>query len=275
MEFSKIEIRNYGKRNFDDLEAKHLGGYVYALKDPRDNKIFYVGQGHGNRLFNHFVDAENFLKGKIKPTSKILRIIDVWNAEEDVIWLILSYNLHAEVLTMAETIAIDSISQSQNGQVLNDQGGIDSKVMFEEDLFSIRAKPIDPDIPIGKVFMFSVGKTFGPKDIYEATRKAWKVKSELRNLTNAYAVGIVNGISRGSYKIARWQESEGDRYEFVKDENNNLDCDHLMEKNWLKIINFSKGYWQRGNFFIVEFNGKGQFRIIRGSSIKDWQPLKE
>ena len=49
--------------------------------------------------------------------------------------------------------------------------------MFEDDLLSIRAKPINPDVPIGNVFMFSIGKTFGFQDIYEATRKAWKVKT--------------------------------------------------------------------------------------------------
>ena len=27
--------------------------YVYGLKDPRDDKIFYIGQGKGNRAYKH------------------------------------------------------------------------------------------------------------------------------------------------------------------------------------------------------------------------------
>ena len=30
-----------------------LAYYVYALVDPRNNKIFYIGKGKGNRMFQH------------------------------------------------------------------------------------------------------------------------------------------------------------------------------------------------------------------------------
>ena len=36
-----------------------LGTYVYALRDPRDKKVFYVGKGNGNRVFDHFGEAKN------------------------------------------------------------------------------------------------------------------------------------------------------------------------------------------------------------------------
>ncbi len=33
--------------------------YVYCLVDPRTNRIFYIGKGSGNRIFNHTNDALN------------------------------------------------------------------------------------------------------------------------------------------------------------------------------------------------------------------------
>lgn len=37
---------------FSDKVKQKLGYYVYALADPRDNKIFYIGKGINNRIFN-------------------------------------------------------------------------------------------------------------------------------------------------------------------------------------------------------------------------------
>ena len=38
---------------FSPFVIEQIGWYVYALQDPRDQKIFYVGKGKGNRIFAH------------------------------------------------------------------------------------------------------------------------------------------------------------------------------------------------------------------------------
>lgn len=38
---------------FSQLTQETLGYYVYLLINPLDNKIFYIGKGKGNRVFNH------------------------------------------------------------------------------------------------------------------------------------------------------------------------------------------------------------------------------
>ena len=38
---------------FSQKTQEELKYYVYILIDPRDNKIFYVGKGYGNRVFFH------------------------------------------------------------------------------------------------------------------------------------------------------------------------------------------------------------------------------
>ena len=42
---------------FNQRTIESLAYYVYALIDPRDNRIFYIGKGKGNRIFQHAKDA--------------------------------------------------------------------------------------------------------------------------------------------------------------------------------------------------------------------------
>lgn len=45
---------------FSDKVKQKLGYYVYALADPRDNKIFYIGIN--NRIFQHEEKLDNSKK---------------------------------------------------------------------------------------------------------------------------------------------------------------------------------------------------------------------
>lgn len=38
---------------FSQKTKEELKYYVYALIDPRNNKIFYVGKGNSNRFFSY------------------------------------------------------------------------------------------------------------------------------------------------------------------------------------------------------------------------------
>ena len=39
--------------DFSQSTKEALGFYVYCLVDPRDNRVFYIGKGKGNRVFDH------------------------------------------------------------------------------------------------------------------------------------------------------------------------------------------------------------------------------
>lgn len=43
--------------------------YVYNLIDPRDNSIFYVGKGKGNRMYKH---EQYVLNNKLPNGNKVL-----------------------------------------------------------------------------------------------------------------------------------------------------------------------------------------------------------
>lgn len=40
--------------------------YVYGLVDPRNDKIFYIGKGTGNRVFQHVAETKKILSQKKK-----------------------------------------------------------------------------------------------------------------------------------------------------------------------------------------------------------------
>ena len=50
------QLISYSK--FDDIAAKKIGFYVYALQDPSTDTIFYVGKGVENRWYSHITDLK-------------------------------------------------------------------------------------------------------------------------------------------------------------------------------------------------------------------------
>lgn len=147
------------QRTFDILQKEKLGKYVYALRDPRDRKIFYVGQGSDDRLFQHFNDAEMFAN-TAKPfndmSSKFIRILDIWKNNEDVQWIILSHNLPKDndIADYVESAVFDSLSESQNGDTLNDVSPPNSSRLLPDDLEAMAADFVNPTTAYQNVFVF-------------------------------------------------------------------------------------------------------------------------
>ena len=52
-----FDLKNDNNGNFLSDESRNY--YVYALVNPENNKIFYIGKGKGKRLCDHFNDANN------------------------------------------------------------------------------------------------------------------------------------------------------------------------------------------------------------------------
>jgi len=54
--------------------------YVYTLVDPRTNKVFYIGKGVHNRMYNHeFAVRSNSWDGNAEKCKLIKEIIDSGN----------------------------------------------------------------------------------------------------------------------------------------------------------------------------------------------------
>ena len=74
---------------FKQSVIDNLKFYVYALVDPRDNQIFYVGKGSGNRVYQHAQAA-------LEDDSKSLKLSTIREIQElglDVKYYIIRHNL--------------------------------------------------------------------------------------------------------------------------------------------------------------------------------------
>ena len=131
---------------------------------------------------------------------------------------------------------------------------------------------INPTSPIETVFVFPIhNQVVKRKSIYDATRGVWKMQPIYHNLRPSYAVGLVKSLSIGSFEIERWNPAVGfpNKYEFISPNHPNPSIyQPLFNEDWSKLLAEAMGFWQRGNYLIVEFDGKGKFRVERGSSDK-------
>jgi len=270
--FTHIESGNKAKRAFSPKEKKHLGKYIYALIDPRDNKVFYVGQGTGNRLFEHLSDADRCLAGNAVADSRLMRIIDIWANEEDVFWAIIAHGINSDsnAADLIESSVIDAFSLSQNGPALNSIAGIHSTLLLPKDLEKVNAEPVNPTSPYPAVFMFWIHKGLAEgRSVYDATRYSWDVNEYYLGLHDAYAVGILEGLSVGSFRIDEWKHTPDKMKHFFNGEPH----EELRNLDWRRIISDVRGFVQRGGYPVVEFDGEGNFRILRGNPDKGWRSL--
>jgi hypothetical protein len=73
---SLLSPENTTKINeFSEKALSALNGfYVYALIDPRNDKIFYIGKGTGNRVFSHEAESDKAPKSEKAKLQKIREI---------------------------------------------------------------------------------------------------------------------------------------------------------------------------------------------------------
>lgn len=274
MERSSIQAMN-SKRAFAPGEYAQIARkYVYALQDPDDQQIFYVGQGTGNRVFEHLDRAEKLLKSHKSLTAKFEAIHSVWSRSRDVRLVVLAGGLNDREADLVESAALDALNISLNGELTNAIAAPQSSMVRVEDLAAAAYPHVDPNSRYSKVLLFPAPRKQKNKDIYERCRRSWRVTKRHRDLGSeahaTHAVAIVGGVSIGAYRVTKWNELDGGKWEFEAQP-----CLDLEKLNWRTVIEPAMGYWQRGNYLIVEFDGMGQFRIVRGARKRAWIPCQE
>ena len=206
---------------------EQLGAYVYALVDPRSDKVFYVGKGNGNRVFDHC----NFALKEDQESLKLNLIREIIEEGLDVKHYILRHKLSDAEALIVESVLIDFLTypefnnESMLTNIVSGHHQWDRGIKTVGEIEAIYdCKQISPD-PKDHMLLVSLNKTFDLArkrnddiDLYEITRRAWIVAKYKAKQVN-YVLGIHRGIVRSVIKVSGYSwEKDGknkDRCAFV------------------------------------------------------------
>ena len=191
---------------FSEYVVEQLKSYVYLLIDPRngDDEVFYVGKGHGNRVFTHVQDA---LAGRGSESDTSDRIREIHAAGHAVRHELLRFGLADRTALEIEAAAIqllglDDLTNVVEGHHKWARGRMTTDVavlQFES--------PRAPDIA-ERAILFRIPRLWSPvmspAELYGATRGWWPVGRRREDADYAFAVS--GGVIREVYEIHGWRE---------------------------------------------------------------------
>lgn len=198
-----------------DKTIEELGYYVYSLTDPRNNKIFYIGKGCGNRVFNHSKAAlhEN------DESLKLNLIRDIISSGAEVEHFILRHKLTKEEALKIESVLIDFLTYPKfnTEQVLTNivsghhqwDEGIKTvdEISSIYDCEKIKVNPSERLLLVGLNRTFDDAKVHGiyrRTDIYEKTRKYWAIAKSRASQID-YVLGVYRGIVCAVLKVEGYE----------------------------------------------------------------------
>jgi len=197
--------------------AERLGFYVYALRDPRTGRLFYVGKGVGDRVYQHARNAKS--NGESMQSAKLATIREIHGAGLEVGVEIIRHGLTEDAAYDVEAGVIDILGLVGIG-LTNKVIGKGSTAKGWQPLTELRARyaalPAQFQ-PNDRIVLIRINKEFRPglsdEQLYEATRNWWVVNPK-RGPTHALA--IYNGVVRAAYSIDTWQRApDGRRWGFI------------------------------------------------------------
>ena len=181
--------------------------YVYALRDPRNNQVFYVGKGIRDRILQHKKEAD---ENPESAKAKLARIQEIESAGHKVD----HFFIRSEVETEDEAFAIEQAvidAYDLAGLKLTNlvKGHHSSEVGLAriQDVVAKHAAPPMQHTPQPLV-MLNLNALWNNKmsadDLYRESRRFWKVGEDARALAR-YAVIVAFGVVREVYRIESWE----------------------------------------------------------------------
>lgn len=217
-----------------------LGVYVYALIDPRDRSIFYVGKGVGDRVYSHVwsaMGAAELVEDGIGSeavavkSAKNQRIRDIYQSGETVEHVMLRHRIEPEATADKSAYAIEQtlidafrLIEAPAGEavLVNIAGGhteTEWGVIPLPELIRRYAATAAPEIELPFVVLI-VNAALNPEnskeEIYEEGRGWWRAGPAIRNTADVPIFFVAADIVRAVYRASSWEQSgQGGAWRFA------------------------------------------------------------
>lgn len=191
--------------SFSQVVQEKLNYYVYIYIDPRDNSIFYIGKGKGNRAFSHLQD--------MSESRKVQRIAEIRNSGSEPIIEILVHGLQDERTALRiEASVIDLFGVHM---LTNEVRGYESSILGRMNIQELVAQyDRSPVIIEHRVLLIRINQLYryGMSEcaLYEATRGIWKIGTRRNGVE--YVFAVFRGIVREVYKVDKWVPAGTTKY---------------------------------------------------------------
>lgn len=184
-----------------------IRNYVYALRDPRNKEVFYIGKGVNSRILQHKKESDENPESQRQKLAKIQEIEASGHKVEH-------FFIRTEIGTSEEALAIE-------------QAVIDAYVLAGMPLTNLVKGHHSAEVglasindvvakyaaaPLGRVavplVMLNLNSLWNAQlsaeELYLASRRFWKVGDDAKAIAE-YAVIVAFGIVREVYRIHSWE----------------------------------------------------------------------
>ena len=215
------------KQQLTNFAQEQLGFYVYALRNPIDNKIFYIGKGQGSRVLAHVNDVLENPDGEDSFKRQTIKAIH--DAGREVESFIVQHGLESEDHAFATESAIYGTLKLLQDGLDHSQFTLTNKVappsFNEKGLRSLEevlddyGQPADSSlIPHNSLLIKSTEagtwkRGMTRDQVWESIRGWWHLdRKRLENIK--YVIAIPDFVIRGVWEVkpSDWRlQMEGDR----------------------------------------------------------------
>lgn len=192
---------------FSEKSLISLGAYyVYGLVDPRNKKIFYIGKGTGNRVFEHEKES---LASPESDRLKLKTIAEIKNAGLDVEKIIINANLTEPEAFAAEAALINAFNYISDVGLTNIVAGHHSPeaLSVEEYEKEYGAEELQETDIKHKILVIKINKLYqrgmDADTLYDAVRGVWRASINRAKQVD-YVFGVYNSLIVAVYKPTKW-----------------------------------------------------------------------
>ena len=201
---NKLSIKLFSEKAIEQLN----GFYVYALIDPRNNQIFYIGKGAGNRVFSHEIESGKSPKSE---KAKLKRIQEIEAAGFDVKRVVVNWGMTESEAFAAEAALINMLSFLSADMLTNAVAGhhVHEAMTVEDFDLLYGAEHLKQEDIQHSIMVIKINKLYrkgmNPKELYDIVRGNWRASmTSIQKRKVEYVFGVYNQLIVAVYKPDEW-----------------------------------------------------------------------